>query len=217
MGCGSCRSTSAVFGYEPHAQAIGEAHIFDQPLSGGERFGGESGRIPQEFGAFVLDPGGGQLEDFAFVDLDQQIAIPHCEQQRVTFLIFLVDVPIFDGLIVHAEQGLGDRLPGDRLVFVGGEGGPAANKPAPIDKIENERKPQPSGRRAAISARAKPAFAEDLRALRGRSGLQDDNSWYSETFLGLDFGKGFVEEANGLVDVALGDIEHGREADDIAV
>lgn len=106
----------AVFSYEPHPQTIGESNVFDQPLGGGEWFGGKSGWIPQEFGAFVLDFGRGQLKDFAFVDLDQQKAIPHLQQQRVTFFILLIDVPIFDGLIVHAEQGLGDRLPGDRLV-----------------------------------------------------------------------------------------------------
>src|SRR5947209_3181716 len=29
--------------------------------------------------------------------------------------------------------------------------------------------------------------------------------------LGMNFGKGFVEQANGLIHVGLGDIEHGRE------
>jgi len=68
----------------------------------------------------MLDFGRGQLEDFAFVDLDQQKTIPHLEQQRVTFFILLVDIPIFDGLIVNPEQSLRDRLPGDW--FAGSKG-----------------------------------------------------------------------------------------------
>jgi hypothetical protein len=54
------------------------------------------------------------------VDLDQQKAIPHLEQQRVTLFILLVDIPIFDGLVVYTQKGLRDRLPGDG--FVGGKG-----------------------------------------------------------------------------------------------
>src|SRR5437870_907381 len=46
---------------------------------------------------------------------------------------------------------------------------------------------------------------------------RDEKNICVGTWLELNFGKGFVEEADGLIHVGLGDIEHGREPDDIAV
>ena len=108
-----------IFGCEPDVDAIGKSDVTNDPVGGGEGFGGKIGGVPEEFGALVLDPGGGELENSPFVDLDQQEAIAHLEQQGVAFLVLQVDVPIFDRLIVDAQQGLLDGLPSDG--FVGGK------------------------------------------------------------------------------------------------
>lgn len=70
-GVGKLQIEDAIFGHETHVNAIGKADIFDQPVGGGERFGGETGGVPEKFLAFVLDFGGSKVKNFAFVDLNQ--------------------------------------------------------------------------------------------------------------------------------------------------
>lgn len=79
---------SAIFGYEPGADAIGKADVADDPVRSGERFGGQRRRIPKKVGALVPNFVWGELKNFSFVDLNQQKAIVHLKQQRVAFFLF---------------------------------------------------------------------------------------------------------------------------------
>ena len=113
---GKLQVEDAIFGDEPGANAIRKADVFDNPIGGGERFGGQARRVPQKFVTFALDFGRGEFEHFAFVNPDEQKSTVHFEQQWVTFFVLLIDIPIFDGLVVHTKESLLDGLPSDGFV-----------------------------------------------------------------------------------------------------
>ena len=110
----------------------------------------------------MLDLGGAEIEDLAFVDLDQQKAIAYFEQQRVTFFILFIDVPIFDGLVVHSEEGLRNGLPRDGLV-AGGETG--AGESSEHGESKN-RGPNPQGPQGETPC-GSPGYKRGGRFLRG--------------------------------------------------
>jgi hypothetical protein len=56
-------------------------------------------------------------------NFDEQKAIAHLEEQRISFLAFLVDIPIFDRLVVHAQEGLRGGLPRDGFIASESRGG----------------------------------------------------------------------------------------------
>lgn len=72
---------------------------------------------------------------------------------------------------------------------------------------------QATGLSAAIAgpARQKPknktSNVEKLIPRQKRA--RDDNVWLNPGMLSLNFGKGVVEDANSLIHVAFGDVEHG--------
>ena len=51
----------------------------------------------------MIDLRGSKLEDLAIVDFDEQKAIAGLEQQGIGLLAFLIDVPVFYGLIIDAK------------------------------------------------------------------------------------------------------------------
>ena len=87
------------------------------PLGCSQRLRRMIGRIPKEFVRFVLYPGWINFKNLPVMNLNQQEAFVHLDEQRIALFSGLINAPVFHGRVVHPEQRVINQFPGDWLFF----------------------------------------------------------------------------------------------------